>query len=605
MAELRDQLQTTLGATYTLERELGGGGMSRVFVAEDRTLGRKVVVKVLPTDAAPGVSGERFKREIALAARLQHPHIVPLLSAGETEGLPYYTMPLIEGESLRARLTRTGELPIADAVRLLREVASALAYAHRKGIVHRDIKPENILLTEDHAVVTDLGVAKALSAATEGDGGAGGLTSVGIVLGTPAYMAPEQAAGDPSTDHRADIYALGVVAYELLTGQAPFAGRPAGALIAAHMIEAPESLVRRRPGVPAPLAALVMRCLEKRPSDRPQHAEDVLHELDRVPIALAQERQGRPSVAVLPFENMSGDKENEYFSDGLAEDVINALTRIPGLKVIARTSSFAFKGRQDDVRRIAEALGVAHVLEGSVRKAGNRIRVTAQLITATDGSHLWSERYDREMTDVFAIQDEIAQAIADALQIKLAAKPARARHMPKLPAYEALLKGRHHMFGHSLESLAQAKNCFEQAMALDPDYAEPHANLGLNYFLLAFMGMRSLKDVMPLLRAEAKEALKLDPSESDPHFLLGAVAAAHDYDWKKAAEHFAIATAGISVSPETHWAYASLYLQPLGRFQEAVFQMERAVEQDPLNGFWRGVLTSHLTHAQLYDRAIE
>jgi serine/threonine-protein kinase len=313
----------------------------------------------------------------------------------------------------------------------------------------------------------------------------------------------------------------------------------------------------------------------------------------------------QPSIAVLPFENMSGDKENEYFSDGLAEEIVNALTRIPDLKVIARTSAFAFKGKHEDIRRIAEALGVTNVLEGSVRKAGSRIRVTAQLITAADGSHLWSERYDREMTDVFAIQDEIAQAITGALQMKLAVKPGRARHTPKLPAYEALLKGRHHMLRHSVESLARAKDCFERAMALDPDYSEPHANLGLNYFLLVMTGMLSLKETMPLVRAEAKEALNLDPSESGPHFLLGAVAAAYEYDWKRAADHFAIATAGTSVSAETHWAYASLYLQPLGRFQEAVFHMERAVEHDPLNGMWRGVLASHLTHAQLYDRAIE
>ena len=277
---------------------------------------------------------------------------------------------------------------------------------------------------------------------------------------------------------------------------------------------------------------------------------------------------------------------------------------MPGLKVIARTSAFAFKGKHDDIRQIAEALGVAHVLEGSVRKAGNRIRVTAQLITAADGSHLWSERYDREMADVFAIQDEISQAIAGALQVKLAAKPAQARHTPKLPAHEAVLKGRHHMLRHSPASYARANDYFEQAIALDALYAEPHANLGLNQFLSAMSGMRSSRDTMPLVRVEANEALKLDPSDPGPRFLLGAVAAAYDYDWEKAVEHFAVALPSASVSAEAHWAYASLYLQPFGRFEEAVSHMERAVERDPLNAFWRGVLTSHLTHAQRYDEAI-
>ena len=311
-----------------------------------------------------------------------------------------------------------------------------------------------------------------------------------------------------------------------------------------------------------------------------------------------------PSIAVLPFENMSGEKENEYFSDGLAEEISNALARIPELKVIARTSAFAFKGKHEDVRLIAEALGVSTVLEGSVRRAGSRVRVTAQLIAGADGSHLWSERYEREMTDVFAIQDEIAQAIAGALHVQLSPRPGPVRHSPKLPAYDALLKGRHHMLGVTAESLARAKECFEYAMALDPDYSDPHANLGLSYFLASMIGARSLKETMPLLRTEGKEALRLDPFESGPHLLLGAVAAAYDYDWTRAAEHFSVSTSGRSVPAEAHWAYASLYFQPFGRFSEAVFQMERAVEHDPLNGFWRGILASHLTHAGLYDRAI-
>jgi serine/threonine protein kinase len=279
-AELQEQLQNALGTMYILDRELGGGGMSRVFVAHETALGRKVVVKVLLPELAAGVNIERFRREIQLAAQLQHPHIVPLLSAGEAEGLPYFIMPFVTGESLRTRITRQGELPIGETVRILRDVVSALAYAHGYGVVHRDVKPDNVLLSGGVAVVTDFGVAKAVTASS--DSGATGLTSLGVALGTPAYMAPEQATANPQTDHRADIYALGAMAYELLTGLPPFAGRTPQAVLAAHVIEDPEPVERRRGAVPPMLAALVRECLAKRPADRPQTAAQVMHVLDSI-----------------------------------------------------------------------------------------------------------------------------------------------------------------------------------------------------------------------------------------------------------------------------------------------------------------------------------
>jgi serine/threonine protein kinase len=302
--QLRDQLQASLGANYAIERELGGGGMSRVFLATEKTLGRTVVVKVLPPELAHAVSVERFRREIAMSARLQHPHIVPLLTAGETDGLPYYTMPFIDGESLRARLARVGELPLVDIVRVLRDVTGALAYAHEHGVVHRDIKPENVLLTRQHALVADFGVAKALSASTTT--GATASTSLGIALGTPAYMAPEQAAADPTTDGRADLYALGAMTYEMLTGSPPFRGRNAQATLAAHAGEAPTPVDTRRAATPPALAALVMQLLEKRPADRPQTAEAVLATLDGItttsgsmlPFAPAKKKPRVPAWAI-------------------------------------------------------------------------------------------------------------------------------------------------------------------------------------------------------------------------------------------------------------------------------------------------------------------
>jgi serine/threonine protein kinase len=278
-SSLQQQLQTTLGETYRLEHELGGGGMSRVFVAHDHTLDRKVVIKVLLPELAAGVSVSRFRREIQLAARLQHPHIVPLLSAGESDGLPYFVMPYVAGESLRARVAREGELPVSDAIRILRDVVSALVYAHSSGVMHRDIKPDNVLLSGGVAVVTDFGVAKALSISSEGHEAAG-LTSLGVALGTPAYMAPEQATGDPQTDHRADIYSLGAMAYEMLTGRPPFIGRSPQAVLAAHVVETPDPIERLRPAVPPALAGLVTACLAKRPADRPQSAGEVINLLD-------------------------------------------------------------------------------------------------------------------------------------------------------------------------------------------------------------------------------------------------------------------------------------------------------------------------------------
>jgi Tol biopolymer transport system component len=281
--EFRDRLQASLGSACTLERELGGGGMSRVFVATESALGRQVVVKVLPSETGSSVSAERFKREIQVAAKLQHPHIVPLLTAGESQGLPFYTMPFVKGESLRARLAKSGELSVNDTVHVLRDIASALAYAHSEGVVHRDIKPENVILSGGVAVVTDFGVAKAVDMAiSEGGNAKSGLTSMGVALGTPAYMAPEQATADPHVDHRADIYSFGCVAYEMLAGSSPFAGRPPQQLLAAHVTETPESLLKRRANVPPGLAALVMKCLEKRAGDRPQSADELIAALDAI-----------------------------------------------------------------------------------------------------------------------------------------------------------------------------------------------------------------------------------------------------------------------------------------------------------------------------------
>jgi TolB-like protein/cytochrome c-type biogenesis protein CcmH/NrfG/predicted Ser/Thr protein kinase len=577
---------TKLGP-YEVIGPLGTGGMGEVYRARDTRLSRDVAVKVLPAAFASDPERlRRFQQEAHAIAALNHPHICQLYDVGPN----YLVMEYIEGQPLHC------PLPIDDALRLAIQIASALEEAHSKGIIHRDLKPGNIMVsTKSGAKLLDFGLASFTNTDVDVT-----RTADGMMVGTCGYMSPEQVA-DTSIDERSDIFSFGAVLYEMLSGTRAFRGDTTAQVVG-------EILHRDPPPLPLPtLEPLLRRCVSKQLAQRFQTMTEVRVALERAArCGAAGATEQTPSIAVLPFANRSADPEDEYFSDGLADEITNALMQVPQLKVIARTSAFAFKGKQDDVRRIADALGVENVLEGSVRRAGNRVRVTAQLITARDGTQLWSERYDRELADIFAIQDDIAQAIATALRVTLSAWRGNIQqYVPKLAAYEALLKGRHHALRHYGRD-AKFKVYFEQAMELDPGYAEPHASLGLAYFLSVMTGGRSLREMMPLIRAEAQQALHLDPSNPAPHFLLGSASASYEYDWKKAAEHFAIAMAHrSSLSSEMHWAYASLYLQPLGRFREAASEMGRAVELDPLNALWRGVFASHLTHAQLYDRAID
>ena len=518
MSDFNARLQQALGDAYRVERELGGGGMSRVFVATESALDRHVVIKVLPPELAAGLNVDRFRREIQLAAKLQHPHIVPLLSAGSADGLLYYTMPLIEGESLRIKLAREGELPVAEAMRILREVADALAYAHAHGLIHRDIKPDNVLLSGKHAVVTDFGVSKALSNATGGSD----MTSIGVALGTPAYMAPEQAAADPTMDHRADIYALGVLAYELLAGRPPFSGNTAQQVMAAHATQTPQPLTQARAAVPPALEALVLRCLEKRPADRPRTAADVLGALEGMatpsggmapfaPASGARRRlvlggvgaaiivagalafatlrgpraaaAGTRSIAVLPFETLGGSDSGLTLADGLQDDILTQLTKIGALQVTSRRSVQDYRNTTKSVREIGRELGVRVLLTGQVQRAGNRMRVNVQLIEAGSDRQLWAEAYDRELTaqHVFAIQDSIAKNVAEALRIELS--PAEARAIAETPtqnleALDYFHRGRE-LFNHRGFVLAdtEAPRAFEHAVALDPRFAQAWAGL--------------------------------------------------------------------------------------------------------------------------------
>jgi len=652
--DLRRTLETSLGDTYTIDRELGGGGMSRVFVAKDRTLERQVVVKVLKHDAAAGVSFDRFRREIQLAAKLQHPHIVPLLASGEVAGTPYFTMPFIEGESLRARLARDGEIPVAEAVRVLRQVAAALSYAHRHGVIHRDIKPDNVMLSDEFALVTDFGVAKALTASSDSSDSitASGLTGLGLAIGTPAYMAPEQAVGDPNVDHRADVYSWGILAYEMLTGRPPFSGMTAQATLAAQAVETPVPIENKRPSLPPALSALIMRCLAKRPSDRPQTAADILQELDAITsgaistqarlaptlranrfpraaiVAIAllvlapfaywlYERNasdssagGRElnSVAVLPLVNVGGDTANDYFSDGMTDELANALGKLRGLRVASRTSAYAFKGKTGvSVRDIGKALQVQAVLEGTVRRAGDRLRVSAQLTNVNDGLALWSDTYERDAKDVFQVQDDIARQIASALQLKLGAQAAASvssssHGTENLQAYDLYLRGIYFWHARGEDNLRRSISYFQQATTADPNYGRAYAGLASAYALLPEYTDSPPANVLELTKAAADRALAIDSTLAQAHTALG-LASVHAWDYETARSQYQMAIAADPRYATAHQWYGEL-LYHIGQVDAAIVEIKKARELDPLAPIVTGAMGFALYLARRYPECI-
>ena len=564
---------------YEILALLGSGGMGEVYEATDTRLGRTVAIKFLKAEYT-----DRLDREARAIASLNHPHICAIYDVGPD----YLVMEYLEGAPLHS------PVPLEEAIRLALEIASALEAAHAKGIVHGDLKPGNIFVTQAGVKLLDFGLAK-VAPGRDGSDDTLSLSQGGTLAGTVAYMSPEQAQAKPS-DARSDIFSFGLVLYEMLSGRRAFSADTGIATLAAIVRDEPRPL-----NISAELERIISRCLRKSPGDRFQTMGEVRAALERVSAKPVQEQ---PSIAVLPFSNMSADKDNEYFSDGLAEEILNGLMRIPGLHVTARTSSFAFRGKEQDIRGIAEALDVRTILEGSVRRAGNRVRVTVQLINAKDGYHLWSERYDRELTDVFAVQDEIAAAIAAALKLKLSGEAAQVhRHIPSLLAYEAYLKGRHYASKGTPEGWTRSKEYLDEAMALDPQFAEPHSLLAGHYFILWANGLRPADKMIPLIRAEARNAVNL--SNTAAHGVLAAVAAAYDYDWKEAERHFKIALADTQAPPELNLMYATLLLIPSGRVREAVTVMEKTVASDPLNVPLRSNFGLALVSAEMYDSAIE
>ncbi|MGH7613441.1 MAG: protein kinase domain-containing protein [Gemmatimonadales bacterium] len=619
-AALRQELETALEGSYRIERELGGGAMSRVFLAEEVKLGRKVVIKVLPPELALTMSGERFRREIQLAARLQHPHIVPLLTSDSTGRLLYYTMPFVAGESLRARLAREGALPIRDAVKIWRDVLDALAHAHARHVVHRDIKPANILLADRNALVTDFGIARAIEAAA-GDAEA---TVPGLAIGTPAYMAPEQVTGRRGVDARVDIYAAALVMYQMLEGRLPFAGSSPHELMGARL--ASDALPIQRPDCPQEGAAMVLQCLAKDPAHRPESAEALMAQLEALPVTpsatvKAVRPRGRmlrlvlasgvaallvsaaafaarylrsdpvdpsaetapapaPSVAVFPLTNLGSDAD-AALADGVSEELIAGLSRGGNLRVIASTSVLALMNRQLDVRQIADSLRLTHFLEGAFQRIGPRLRVQVRLVDARDGSTRWSETYDREMGDIFAVQDDIALAVAGELDARLAAGgpgPRRRRYAPSLAAYQWYLRGRN-LFGRGASERRQAMAHFERAIAADSQFAAAYAGLMWGYMGQGGRVPGNYREWFDRAEWAARRAVTLDETLADGHSALGWSRMTRR-DWPAAERAFKRA---IALDPAVYRGYeglARLYMLTR-RPAEQLAAARRGLDTDP------------------------
>jgi serine/threonine-protein kinase len=603
------RIAAALADRYRVTGVVGTGGMAIVFRADDLKHDRQVAIKVLKPELASPLWSARFLREIRIASRLQHPNILPLHDSGEVAGgaadggLLYYVMPFVTGESLRARLRRDGRLPIAEVLRLGREVADGLAYAHHEGVVHRDIKPENVLLSgytpRDgrtgaawHAVICDFGIARALSLAA-GDTP----TEPGLAIGTPAYMSPEQSFGEAELDGRSDIYSLACVLYEALAGDPPFRGSSGLSVIAQHSTMRPPPLHQVRGDVPPWLEAAILRGLAKTAEQRFASAAEFGESLDASSGPPAAAVPGFASVAVLPFANLSPDPGSDYLSDGISEELIQALSAVAGLRVVGRTSAFACKGLREDVRVLGERLGADVVVDGSVRVGGDRVRVVAQLVSAADGYQLWSARYDRVAGDTFALQDELAATIASVLRARLApptetaaptlVTPPAARRDPR--AHEAYLRGRYHWNKRTPSDIRRGVGYLEQAAALAPDDAGIHAALADAQLTLALYGIVAAAEVMPRARAAAERALALDESCAEAHASLGTVRALYDWAWDHSDAAFERAVLLQPSYPTAHQWRAMHHLAPQGRLEAARRSLERARELDPVSA---PVLTS-------------
>jgi serine/threonine-protein kinase len=573
---------------YRITARIGGGGMGEVFEAVDTRLDRKVAIKILPAHVASDPHArERFEWEARAIAALNHPHICTLYDIGHEAGQVFLVMEHLEGQTL------SGPVPIADALALAMQIADALESAHQQGILHRDLKPSNVMRTKSGAKLLDFGLAKSFGRDDDPV-----RTVAGTVVGTVAYMSPEQAEGK-SLDARSDVFSFGAVLYELIGGRRAFSGPTSAATVTSLLRDDPPALT-----APPPIQQIVRRCLAKEPSERFTSMAEVKDALGRVNTAVAV----KPSIAVLPFASVSADPENEYFSDGISEEIINVLSQLDGLHVAARTSSFAFKTTSLSIGEIAARLNVRHVLEGSVRRAAGRVRVTAQLIEASSGFHVWSERYDRGLADIFDVQDEIARAIVE--RLKVALSPSVSDRLAKVTtenvdAYQQYLKGRTMLYRRGAW-ITRALESFQTAVALDTEYAQAWAGVADAYTTLAYTGLRRPDQTMPAALGAATRATRLDPDSAEAHNALAIVALLWERDFEKAGREFREA---LRLNPQYLQArcwYGLFYLQwGVGQVEDGMTECRRALDADPLSSYATMVVSFCLATQGRWREAVE
>ncbi len=570
---------------YKVLEQIGEGGMGAVYVAQDQNLGRKVALKMLRGELAGNPDRlERFRREAQAVAALNHPNIVTIHSIEESPEGSFITMELVDGKGLDRLITGDG-MSAQRMLEIARPLVRALAAAHDRGITHRDLKPANIMVTGDGTVkILDFGLAKLTSTADSGehrDVATQTLTQAGTVVGTIPYMSPEQVQGKP-VDHRSDIFSLGVILYEMATGVRPFGGETSADVASAILRDVPRSIHDSRPDMPDRFGRIISRCLEKEPEMRYQTAADIQTALSRLDETMEDDRdRKKPSVAVLPFLDMSPEKDQDYFCEGLAEELINALVAVEALQVASRTSAFRFKGSQQDIREIGRRLAVSTVLEGSVRKAGNQVRIGVQLVNVDDGYHLWSNRYDRELKDVFAIQDEIAQKIVEALQVTLTPqvkKKAEKEAPTDVQAYDYYLKGRKFFYEFRAKGFELARQMFARAIVIDDRYARAYAGVA-DCCSSLFSYYNASEENLREADTASRKAVEMDPDSAEARASRG-LALSLKTDFAAADKEFRRAIELNPKSYEAHYFFArALFAQ--GRHEEAVKEFEKACEVNP------------------------
>ncbi len=592
---------------YKILAKIGEGGMGVVYKAEDTKLKRTVALKFLPNEFTRDKDAkDRFIQEAQAAGALDHPNICTVYEINEVNDQTFIVMAYIEGQNLKDRL-KSGLIEIEDALEIATQVAEGLQEAHENGIIHRDIKPANIALTaKGQAKIMDFGLAK-LSWGVD-------LTKTATIMGTAAYMSPEQAKGE-KVDHRTDIWSLGAMLYEMLAGERPFRGYHDSAAIHSILNEEPEPVSRLREGIPTDLDRIVQKALEKDPSDRYESMQAIILDLKAIASGAnsssstikVQQAKTKPSIAVLPFVDMSPQKDQEYFCEGMAEELINGFSKIENLQVASRTSAFQFKGKGYDISEVGKKLKVQTVLEGSIRKAGDRLRITAQLINIADGFHLWSEKYDRDMDDIFAIQDEISLEIVDKLKVKLLGEEKAAivkHHTENKEAYNAYLKGLYFWNRRNEIGFDKALSNFREAIEIDPLYALPYVGIADTFNLAGHFTFLPPQEAFAEARGAASKALEIDETIGEAHTSMAWINTYYDWDWESAEREYKRA---IELSPNyaTGHEWYAIFLMGLGRFDEAIAEAQKALELNPISSMINAVLGDVFYFSRLYDKALE